>query len=125
MRVSRAFSRLLCLDGIWVRRVQFYTDRVVVGVARRRRRLRCPLCGFSTPHRHNQQAVESIWRHLDLGVWRLEVRAQLRRLQCPQHGVRVEGVPFARHASRFTRDFEQLVGWLATKTDKTTICRLV
>jgi transposase len=125
MRVNAGFSRLLRLDGIWVRGVQFNSDRVVVAVALRRRRLCCPLCGYSTRHRHNRQRVESVWRHLDLGTWRLEVRAQLRRLECPQHGVRVEGVPFARHGSGFTRDFEALVAWLATKTDKTTITRLV
>jgi len=125
VRVSRAFSRLLRLDGIWVRQVQFFTDRVVVRVALRRRRLRCPLCEFSTPHRHNRQSVESTWRHLDLGVWRLELRAQLRRLQCPEHGVRVEQVPFARHRSGFTRDFEQLVAWLAITMDKSAITRLL
>ena len=125
MRVSAGFSRLLRLEGIWVRRVQFNTDRVVVWVALRRRRLRCPLCSYSTPHRHNRQQVESVWRHLDLGVWRLELRAELRRLACPEHGVRVEGVPFARHASGFTHDFEALVAWLATRTDKTTIKRMV
>jgi transposase len=125
MRVNAGFSRLLRLDGIWVRGVRFSTDRVVVSVALRRRRLCCPLCGYSTRHRHNRQQVESSWRHLDLGSWRLELRAQLRRLECPQHGVRVEGVPFARHGSGFTRDFEALVAWLATKTDKTTITRLV
>ena len=125
MRVNAGFSRLLRLDGIWVRRVAFEADRVVVWVSLRRRRLRCPLCEFSTPHRHNRQHVESVWRHLDLGIWRLELRAQLRRLECPQHGVRVEGVPFARHASGFTRDFEALVAWLATRADKTTVKRLV
>jgi len=125
MRVNAGFSRLLRLDGIWVRGVRFQTGRVVVSVALRRRRLRCPLCDFSTPHRHNRQQVESTWRHLDLGVWRLELRTQLRRLECPEHGVRVESVPFARHASGFTRDFEQLVAWLATRTDKTTVKRLV
>jgi transposase len=125
MRVNAGFSRLLRLDGIWVRGVQFNSDRVVVAVALRRRRLCCPLCGYSTRHRHNRQWVESVWRHLDLGTWRLELRALLRRLECPQHGVRVEGVPFARHGSGFTRDFEALVAWLATKTDKTTITRLV
>jgi transposase len=75
MRVNAGFSRLLRLDGIWVRGVRFQTDRVVVSVALRRRRLRCPLCAYSTPHRHNRQQVESTWRHLDLGVWRLELRA--------------------------------------------------
>jgi transposase len=61
---------------------------------------------------------------LDLGRWRLEVHARLRRLRCPEHGVLVEGVPFARDGARFTRDFENLIAWLATKTDKTATCRL-
>jgi transposase len=59
-----------------------------------------------------------------LGVWRLEIRATLRRVRCPAHGVHVEGVPFARPGARYTRDFENLVAWLTTKTDKTAICRL-
>jgi len=125
MRVCTAFSRLLRLDGVWVRAVRFAPDRVIVTVALRRRRLICPCCAYSTRHRHNRQAHESVWRHLDLGVWRLEVRATLRRLSCPEHGVLVEGVPFARDGARFTRDMEDLVAWLATKTDKTTIGRLV
>jgi transposase len=125
MRVNAGFSRPLRLDGIWVRSVRFNEDRVTVHLALRRRRLCCPLCSFSTPHRHNLQQVESVWRHLDLGVWRMELRAQPRRLESPEHGVRVEGVPFARHASGFTRDFEQLVAWLATRTDKSTIRGMV
>ncbi|MGH8937792.1 MAG: ISL3 family transposase, partial [Actinomycetes bacterium] len=40
---------------------------------------------------------------------------------CPEHGVRVQGVPFARPAARFTRDLEDVAAFLATKTDKTTI----
>jgi hypothetical protein len=61
----------------------------------------------------------------DLGVWRLEIHARLRRLRCPEHGVHVEGVPFARDGARFTRDLENLVAWLMTKTDRTATCRLV
>jgi transposase len=125
VRVTAAFSRLLRLDGVWVRAVRFRADRVVVEVALRRRRLVCPECSFSTPHRHNIREVQSGWRHLDLGSWRLEIRATLRRLTCPVHGVRTEGVPFARAGSDCTRDFECLVAWLATRTDKSTICRLV
>ncbi len=125
MRVSSAFSRLLRLEGVWVRGVRFEPDRVIVRVALRRRRLVCPECSFSTPHRHDVRPVLSDWRHLDLGVWRLEIRAQLRRLSCPVHGVRTEGVPFARMGSDFTKDFERLVAYLASRTDKSTICRLV
>ena len=112
MRLNTAFSRLLRFWGVWVGGVRFEPDRVIVRVALRRRRLVCPECSFSTPHRHDVRPVLSDWRHLDLGVWRLEIRAQLRRLSCPVHGVRTEGVPFARAGSDFTRDFERLVAYL-------------
>ncbi len=125
MRVTSAFSRLLALRGVWVRSVSFEPDRVVVMVALRRTRLQCPKCSHSTRHRESRQRHDSVWRHLDLGVWRLEVHARLRRIRCPEHGALVEGVPFARDGARFTRDFEDLVAWLATKTDKTATCRLV
>ncbi|MGH8303803.1 MAG: transposase [Steroidobacteraceae bacterium] len=125
MRVTSAFSRLLCLEGVWVRGVEFLADRVVVCVALRRQRLVCPVCGYETMAREGVQDHESVWRHLDLGVWRLEIRATLRQLRCPEHGVHVEGVPFARHRARFTRDFDDLVAWLTMKADKTTITRLV
>lgn len=53
------------------------------------------------------------------------MHAQLPRLWCPRHHARTEAVPFARPASGFTRDFESLVAWLATRTDKRTITRMV
>jgi transposase len=121
VRVTTAFSRLLSLTGVWVRQVRFEPDKLVVEVALTRRRLICPLCEYSTAARKDTRPVDSVWRHLDLGVWRLEVHCRRRRLWCPQHGARTEGVPFARAGSQFTRDFECLVAWLATRTDKTAI----
>lgn len=125
MRVTTAFKHLLRLPGVHVRAVRFEPGRVVVEVGLRRRRLRCPLCGFSTRFRYDRRDVDSVWRHLDLGAFELEVRARLRRLACPTHGVRTEGVPFARAGSGFTADLESLVAWLATKMDKTAVTRLV
>ena len=125
MRVTAAFFRLLDLPGVWVKKVRFEPGRVVVWVALRRKRLCCPKCSYSTMARENVQDHDSVWRHVDLGVWRLEVRARLRRLRCPEHWVHVEGVPFARDGARFTRDLEDLVAWLMTKTDRTAVCRLV
>ncbi|MGZ6590248.1 MAG: transposase [Solirubrobacteraceae bacterium] len=125
MRVTTAFSRLLRLQDVWVRKVRFKRDRVVVEVALRRRRLCCPLCEYSTPARKDKRPVDSVWRHLDLGIWRLEINCRRRRLWCPEHGARTEGVPFARPGSEFTRDFECLVAWLATRTDKSTIRRML
>ena len=52
------------------------------------------------------------------------MRCTLRRLRCPAHGVVVEQVPFARPGAHLTRDFDDLLGWLATRMDKTAIARL-
>jgi hypothetical protein len=71
MRVTTAFKHLLCLPGVNIRAVEFLADRVVVTDALRRKRLLCPLCDHSTRARHNDQVVDSMWRHLDLGCWRL------------------------------------------------------
>jgi transposase len=125
VRVTTAFSRLLRLTGVWVRKVRFEPDRVIVEVALKRRRLVCPECGYSTRARKDTRPEASVWRHLDLGVWRLEVHCRRRRLWCPEHGARTEGVPFARPGAEFTRDFECLVAWLMTRTDKSTVKRLL
>lgn len=126
MRVSTAFNQLLRLDGASVRDVRFAANMITVTVALRRRRLVCPECSHATTAAYEiERADVSGWRHLDLGSWRLEVRAHLRRLVCPIHGVRVEGVPFARPGARFTRDLESLVAWPATSTDQAAIARLV
>jgi transposase len=110
---------------VWVRKVRFEPDRVVVEVALKRRRLICPECGYSTRARKDTRPENSVWRHLDLGVWRLEVHCRRRRLWCPEHGARTESVPFARPGSEFTRDFECLVAWLMARSDKSTVKRLL
>ena len=124
MRVTTAFKRLMDLPGVTVSDVDFHPGKVVVTVKLSRRKLSCPACEFTTKARYDTRPVSSFWRHLDLGRWRLEVRADLRRIDCPVHGARTEGVPFARSGSRFTRDFEDLVGWLATTMDKSALCRI-
>jgi transposase len=124
VRVTTAFKRLLRLDGVNVTAVEFVARAVLVTVALRRRRLVCPHCGHKTRARYDTRPVESRWRHLDLGVWRVELRATLRRLSCPAHGVITEAVPFARPGAHLTRDFDDLLAWLATRMDKTSIARL-
>ena len=96
MRVTTAFNRLLKLDGANVADVEIGADTVTVEIGLRRRKLVCPACGFTTRARYDTRPVVSSWRHLRLGTHRLVVRARLRRLSCPEHGVRVEGVGFAR-----------------------------
>lgn len=128
MRASTLLNKLLDLPGITVSGVSFPSgdpNVMVVDVTLTRRRLHCPHCGHVTRARYDTRPVWSWWRHLDFGRFRVEVRAGLRRLTCPGHGVVVEAVPFARPHARFTRDFEDVTAYLATKTDKTAICRLL
>ena len=125
MRTTTVFKRLMDLPGVTVTDVNFQPTMVVVTVKLASRKLHCPACHFTTKARYDTRPVSSSWRHLDLGRWRLEVRADLRRIDCPTHGARTEGVPFARSGSHFTRDFEDLVGWLATTMDKTALRRLM
>lgn len=121
MRASTLLNRLLCLPKTTVRDVQVRGDRVQVEVRQQRRRMRCPHCTFTTAHRYDTRDVDSSWRHLDLGGRMCVLTLRRRRLVCPEHGVLAEAVDFARPGSGFTRDFEELVVWLATKTDKTTV----
>ncbi|MHB1212481.1 MAG: ISL3 family transposase [Candidatus Nanopelagicales bacterium] len=52
--------------------------------------------------------------------------AEIRRLDCRACGrVRTEQVPWARPRARHSRDFEDVVAWLAQHTDKTTIATLL
>jgi transposase len=88
VRVTTVFNRLLALPGISVRGVSFAADTVELTVALRRKRLVCPLCDYATAARRDTRRVSSRWRHLDLGRWRVQVRAELRRIDCPEHGVR-------------------------------------
>jgi transposase len=53
------------------------------------------------------------WRALDLGTTIAYLEADAPRVGCPEHGVVVCAVPWARHDSRITRAFEQQVAWLA------------
>ena len=124
VRVTAAFNKILGLLGVWVSKVAFEPDRVVVTVRLRRRQLVCPHCGFSTAARYGTRKAESSWRALDLGAWRVIVHARLRRLRCDEHGVVVEAVPLARYGSGFVSDFEDLVAWLTTRMDKTSVTRL-
>jgi transposase len=57
----------------------------------------------------------------------LVIACSLRRLACPNHGVRIEQVPFARPGTRVTYDFENLVVWCVTSMDRTAatvLCRV-
>jgi transposase len=53
------------------------------------------------------------------------LECELRRLRCPDRGVRYEAVRWARAGSPYTRDFEDVIAFLAQQMAKTPICRLM
>ena len=123
MRVTTAFNKILALVGAVVVSVTFTPDGIVAGVRRRRRRPVCP-CGWKGRAIYDRTTRR--WRHLDLGASKLFLEAEIRRLHCRRcDKVRTEAVPWARPGARHTRDFEDVVAWLAQHTDKTTITRLL
>lgn len=123
MRATTAFNKMLAIPGAHVTGVVFTPDGIVVDLARRARRLRCP-CGWSTRAVYDRSV--RFWRGLDLGATKVFVRAEIRRLTCRACGrVRTEQVAWARPGARFTRDFEDVVAWLAQRMDKTAITRLL
>jgi transposase len=127
VRATTLLNRLLTLPGVAVVdpgswQVEPGGGEICVRVRLTRRLLVCPECSHATAHRYDTRDVDSSWRHLGLCGRVCRIRVRRRRLRCPEHGVIAEGVGFARPGSGFTRDFEQLVAWLVTKTDKTTIC---
>jgi len=46
-------------------------------------------------------------------------------VECREHGVTVERVPWAAHGSHFTHPFEETTAWLAQNMDKTATRRLM
>ncbi len=123
MRVTTAFNRLLALQGARVIDVLFGPAGVTVRVALGRRQAACSSCGQLCRQVHDRAWRR--WRHLDLAGNRCLVEYELRRVRCPDCGVRVEAVPWARPRARHTRDFEDLVAFMAQQMAKTPITTLL
>jgi transposase len=70
------------------------------------KRFRCPKRGKKMPC-YDEGRGHRYWRALDLGILRVYLYGRAPRIECRKHGVLVASVPWARHDSGFTRDFEQ------------------
>jgi transposase len=125
VRVTTALNRMLRLPGASVCDVEFGGEGVVVTVRSRRRRKRCTGCGASRGLGVKDRRVKR-WRHLDLGASRCWIECELRRLDCRRCGrLALEAVEWARAGAPYTRDFEDVVAWLAQQMAKTPITKLL
>jgi len=56
------------------------------------------------------------WRTLDVGTMKAYLQAPAPRVRCPEHGVVVAHVPWARPGAKCTTAFEDTCAWLAAHT---------
>jgi len=114
----------LKITNLFVTGVELAAEGLVVCVRPRWQKPRCGGCGKRAPG--YDQGAERRWRHLGVGRTYIWLAYAPRRVNCPLCGVRTEEVPWARPGNhRFTREFEELVAYLAQVTDRTTVTRLM
>jgi len=124
MHSKSLIKRLLRIDKIAIENVSFETaeeEEILVVRARPlvRDTLRCPRCGKRCKGYDSYGKVRR-WRSLDFGCTKVYIEATSPRIKCPEHGVLVAMVTWARHDSDYTYDFETAVTWLtlhATASD--------
>ena len=126
MREKRVWARLLGVEQVVIESVEIDDEGQVVVAVRphHRERDRCGLCGRRAPGFDLGEGRRR-WRALDLGTTFAYLEADAPRVRCPEHGVVVCAVPWARHGSRFTRAFEDQVAWLAVNTSKSAVAELM
>jgi transposase len=100
-------------------------ERLVVSVRPAARELdRCPHCRRRCPG-YDLGDGRRRWRTLDVGTMLAYLEADAPRVSCKRHGVVVAAVPWARHDSSFTRQFEDQVAWLTVQASKTVVSQLM
>jgi transposase len=118
VRATSLLRRLLGFPRLKVLSVR-EEDAIIVIEVKPRGRARCSRCGKKRPR--YDRLPKRTWRHLDFGPWRVFLKAALSRVDCTTCGVTVEQVSFAEPRSGFTALFEEQVGWLLQRCDKTMI----
>lgn len=127
MSVRRIWKKLVGVEEVVVEGGDF--DEVLGGVViavrpSRRASCRCPSCQRRCPV-YDQGVGRRRWRGLDLGTTRVYLEAPGVRVRCPDHGVLVASVPWARPGSVFTSAFEDQAAWLAVHTSRTAVSALM
>lgn len=119
MQDTELYRHLLGIEKPWaVARVELSVkdQRVDVFVEHKAgEEFTCPECGRKLGV--YDHAEERTWRHLDSCQFATMLRARIPRVQCPEHGVRQAGVPWAEPRSRFTLLFERFAIDVLLETD--------
>jgi len=124
---KKVWAQLLGVEKTVIESVVYdeETDAVVASVRPRRGEgLRCGMCRRRCG-RYDAGEGRRRWRTLDLGELKAFVEAEAPRVSCPEHGVVVSHVPWARHGAGHTRGFDDQVAWLAVHTSRTAVTEVM
>ena len=113
MTLNRILLELLNVNGAVVDGAEFGDDAsLTVHVhVRKGDQWRCPVCGRRCGV-YDGGDDEAFWRSMDFGPVPVRIGAKVPRVSCPEHGVRVAGVPWAKPGSRFTADVAYSAAWM-------------
>ena len=127
MRSTRAWKQLLGVEQAVIEQVDLDGGAVVL-VAEvwptRGQRSRCSRCGRRCRGDDRGEGRQR-WRTLDVGATEAYLEADAPRVRCPDHGVVVAAVPWARGGARFTRSFEDQCAWLAAHVPASVVAELL
>lgn len=100
-------------------------DAIVVDVANYKKDDSCcPICGRKAP-KYDSGRETRLWRTLDIGATKMFLRSQTYRVECKNHGVRTQKVSWARPRSRFVKNFEETVAWMALHLSRTAVAEFM
>jgi transposase len=121
MHANSVIKKLLRIEKIAIEDMYFEMrneeeeDFIVKVRPLKRETGRCPKCG-KLCHGYDSSNKIRRWRSLDFGCQRVYIEAASPRVKCAEHGVIVARVPWSRHDSGYTYDFETAVTWLVLHT---------
>ena len=86
---------------------------------------RCPVCGARRPTYDRQAKGEVAWRANPLNGVPLVIMYRPARVECPEHGVLTERIPWSDGGSHFTEGFDDEVAFLALTCPKTVVSQFM
>ena len=111
MTISSLAKKLIGVNNVVIKNFNLEEisgeEQIVIQVRPHKKdQCRCGICGRISPRFDHGKGVRR-WRAPDLGSRTMVyIEAEANRVCCEEHGVVVQQFPWARHKSRFTKNWE-------------------
>jgi len=125
--LNTIISKLINVNNVSFNDCTPYTDNCglnhlsIHATVHKKARNICPYCGRKCPGYDVAGNGTGTWRSLDFGSTIVEITAETNRICCPEHGIVTAAVPWAYPKSRFTKEFDLTVAWLAKYLPRSTV----